>query len=136
VRERARESEVGDEQILLSRAHAHRQLVAKIARRRIAHSGDAQVFAQTRRDLDVEIVERDDAIDRLCATKIAHAFDHVLDVGQRRQIEEVVDRFARPVGLRERLSRQEKHARALGLTFADEGLAFLIAGQAENRQLA
>ena len=56
--------EVGHEDALVPRAHAHRQLVAEIARGGLAHAGHAQVLAQQRRRLDVEVVERDDAIER------------------------------------------------------------------------
>ena len=47
-----------------ARARAHRQLVAKAARGGLAHARHVQVLAQHRRRLDVEVVERDDAIER------------------------------------------------------------------------
>ena len=58
-----RVDELGHEHALVPRLDAHRQLVAEIPRRRLAHPGDPQVLAQQRRRLDVEVVERDDAVD-------------------------------------------------------------------------
>ena len=59
--------EVRDGDAGVSGAHAHRQLVAEMARGRLAHAGHAQVLAQHGGELDVEVVERDDAIEPFCS---------------------------------------------------------------------
>ena len=51
-------------QPIVLRLDAHRQLVAKVPRRRLAHARHAQVLAQRRGLFEIEVVERDDAVDR------------------------------------------------------------------------
>ncbi len=50
-------------QAIVLRLDPHRQLVAEVPRRRLAHAGNAQVLAQRRRLLEIEVVERHDAVD-------------------------------------------------------------------------
>ena len=56
--------EIGNEDALVAGLDAHRELVAEVPRRRLAHARHPQVLAQQRRHLDVEVVERDDAVER------------------------------------------------------------------------
>ena len=115
-------------------AAAHRQLVAKRARRRLAHARHAEIFAQHRRELDVEVVERDDAIDLLGAGDVRRALADVLGRHVAAEVVELVHGVARPVGIAQLLLGQEQHAASLPAALAQELVAFAVGRDAEDRQ--
>ena len=123
---------VGHEQPGGARPDAHGELVAEIARGGLAHARRPQVLAQQRRRLDVEIVEGDDAIDRLGAREVAHALDEVVGRRALPDVEDVVDRLARPGGAGQRIDRDEQDAATLALRRAQELGALLVRGDAEH----
>ena len=116
--------------------HAHRQLVAEVARGRLPHPGDPQVLPQQGSGLDVEVVERDDAIDRLGAGEKADAFDELVRWRPDPHEEDVVDGVARPVGSGEAVERQQQDAAALPAALTQEVVPLLIGRDAEHRQRA
>jgi hypothetical protein len=90
------------------------------------------VLAQRRRHLEVELVERDDAVDRLAAREIADRVDHVLAVAKVRHQESLVDALHRPLGVPELFAREEQHARAEALRLAEELLTLEVGGEGED----
>ena len=121
--------EIGHVQPRLGGPHAHGQLVAEIARGGLAHAGNAQVLAQHGGQFDIEIVERDDAVEDACTRQVADGVaqvDRVPAAARFRQVEDLVDGVHRPVGL-------VHHGRALAFRFAQEFVALLIARQAQKR---
>jgi hypothetical protein len=125
--------EIGHENALVARADAHRELVAEVARGRLTHSGHAQVLAQERRHLDVEVVERDDPVQDPAARDMTDALEQAVAGDVAGNIEGVVDGLARPVGVLQGVDRQQQHGAALTLALADELLAFFVRGDAQNR---
>ena len=117
-----------------ARAAPHRQLVAKPARRRLAHAGHEQVLAQHRRELDVEVVERDDAVDALGAGEVRGALADVVERHVAADVVERVDRVARPVGVAQLLLGQEQHAAPLALALAQELVTLAVGRDAEQGQ--
>jgi hypothetical protein len=65
----------GDENPVISCFDAHRQFVAKVARSRVTHAGHTQMLAQSSGRLDIEIVKRDNSINRVGARQITCALD-------------------------------------------------------------
>ena len=102
--------EIGDEDAVIARADAHRQLVAEVAGGRLAHAGHAQVLAQQGRGLDVEVVERDDAVERPRARQMADAFQQILPRDVARDVKGLVDRLARPVGILQGVDGEQQDA--------------------------
>ena len=117
-----------------ARPPAHRQLVAKAPRRRFAHARHEQVLAQHRRQLDVEVVERDDAVDALGAGQVRGALADVVERHVAPEVVERVDRLARPIGVAELLFGQEQHAAPLPLALAQELVALAVGRDAEQGQ--
>ena len=115
-------------------AGAHRQLVPEIARGGLPHAGNAQVLAEQRRRLDVEVVERDDAIERAGAGQVADALQQVVARDVAGDVEELVDRLTWPVGLLQRIDGQQQNRAALFLALAQELLPLLVRGDTQNRQ--
>ena len=90
----------------LTRAHAHRQLVAEVAGGRLAHAGHAQVLAQRRGLLQVEVVERHHAVDGDPPGQMAGAEDEVVEPPLLVVVvneEDIVQTLARPVGVAQAL---------------------------------
>ena len=83
------------------------------ARRRLAHAGHAEVLAQHRGGLDVEIVERDDAIEPLGAREVRGAGADVLRGHVAANVVEGVDGVARPVGVAQLLLGEEQDPASL-----------------------
>jgi hypothetical protein len=115
-------------------AAAHRQLVAKRVRGRLAHARHAEILAQHRRQLDVEVVERDDPVDLLGAADTGEALADVLGGHVAAEVVELVHGLARPVGIAELLLGEEQHAAALPAALAQEFVAFSVGCDAEDRQ--
>jgi hypothetical protein len=113
---------------------AHRQLVAERPTGRLAHARHLQVFAQHRGGLNIEIVERDDAVQALGPGEKRRA---LADVGDRHppvDVIERVDRFAGPVGVAQLVLCQQQHAAALPAAFAQELVPFAVGRHAEQGQ--
>ena len=115
----------------------HRQLVAEVARGRLAHPRHPEVLAQRRRLLEIEVVERDDAIERHAARQMAGPEDQIVELPPLVVVlheEDVVEAVARPLGVAQALGRHQIHARALALGLAQEFLALVVRRDAENGQ--
>ena len=116
---------------------AHRQLVAKVAGRGVAHAGNAQVLAQRRRCLHVKVVQRNDAVDDLGLRQVADSQQHILQlpglvfVGY---IKDVVERFSRPVRVGEALGRDQQSAASLPLALQHELSSLEITREAQDGQ--
>src|SRR5581483_966829 len=126
--------EFRDQHALFLRLNAHRQLVAEMARRGFTDARNPQVFAQRRRRLDVEFIERHDAVNLPRPGEVA---DGVNDVGFLRRVghhKDFVNTLARPAGLGQLFRRQQQHGAALPLALAHELLTFFVTRQTENRQ--
>ena len=117
-----------------ARAPPHRQLVAEPPRGGLAHAGDEQVLAQHRRQLDVEVVERDDAIDAFGARQVRGTLADVVERHVPTDVVERVDGVARPVGVSELLLGQEQHPAPLPPAFAQELVTLPVGGDAEEGQ--
>jgi len=59
---------------------SHGELVAKIARRCLSHTGNAKIFADGSSLFDIEIVQCDYPIHRLVAQHISQTFNDILDI--------------------------------------------------------
>ena len=117
-----------------ARAGAHRELVAERAARRFAHAGHVQVLAEHRGGLDVEVVQRDDAVEALGAGEERRA---LADVGGGHVAVDVVERVdgvARPVGVAQLLLGQEQHAAALAAALAQELVPLVVGRDAQHGQ--
>ena len=125
-------NEIGHADPVFERLHPHGQLVAEIAGRGQAHAGDAHVLAQGGGGFHVELVKRNDAVNLLVPRQIGYGF---YDFGDRQfggNIEDVVQAFARPIGIAEFLGRKQKHAAALALALAHEFLPLFVGGDAKK----
>ena len=131
-----RVNEVGDEYAAFARLQAHRQLVAEVARRRVAHAGQAQVLAQGCGGLNVEVVERHDAINLARAREVADGARERVEREVGGHVEEFVNRLARPVGVPKLCARDEHDAAALSLARAHELLPLLVARDAQDCERA
>ena len=127
-------NEVGHEDAGVARLHAHGELVAKVAGRRLAHAGDPQVLAQQGRRLDVEVVERHDAIDLPRARDVADALQQVLAPDVARDVEELLDRLARPLRIAQLVGRQQQHAVPFPMALAQELVTLLEGRDAQQGQ--
>src|SRR6185369_8756220 len=114
---------------------AHRKLVAKVSRGRIAHPRDSKVFAKKRGGLLIVFVERDDTVNALRTRDITDAFDYVVSRIAVGHVENFVDRFARPGFVTELFNRQEQDAAPVTAALAKKRLTFEVAGQAQHREL-
>ena len=124
-------------QALVLRLDTHRQLVAKMAHRRFAHAGHAQVLAQRRGLFEIEIVERNDAIDGDLARQMRRAEDEVVHLPALLvvlDVEDVVQAVARPLGIAQAGGGDEQHAAALALGLAQELEPFVIRRQTQDGQ--
>ena len=120
------------------RLHAHGELVAEVARGGLAQTGDAQVLAQRGGLFQIEIVERHDAVDLLCARDVTDASDHhihlplLVHVGH---VEDFGDALGGPVGLVFETERgEQQHAAALPLALAHKLLPLLVTREAKDGQ--
>jgi len=120
------------------RARAHCQLVAEVARRRLSHSRNSHVFAQSRSSLEIEIVQRHDAIDAAIARQMTHRQNRVVQVPLLvyvRHVEDFVDALRRPVrGFHQAFGRKQEHCSALSLTLAQELVPFFVARDAQDSE--
>ena len=115
---------------------AHRELVAEVARRRLAHAGHAQMFAQRRRLFEVEVVQRHDAIDQLAPREVAHTDQQVLELPlllHVRHEEHLGDALARPSRVAQALGGDEQDATPEAMRFADEVMSLVVGRQAQDR---
>jgi hypothetical protein len=110
--------EIGHEDAGVPRLDTHGELVPKVPRRRLAHAGDPEVLAQQCRRLDVEVIERDDAVDLTRAGDVADALQQVVPPDVARQEEELLDSLARPLGIPQRFGRQQEHPVPLPVALA------------------
>ncbi len=117
---------------VFERLHAHGELVAEIAHGGQPHAGDAHVLAQGGGSFHVELVERDDAVNLLVARQISYRLYDFRHGQIRGHIEDIVQAFARPIGIAEFLGRKQEHAAALALAFAHEFLSLFVGGDAEK----
>ena len=115
-------------------AEAHRELVPERPRRRLAHAGDVQVFAQHRGRLDVEVVERHDAIEMFSAGEMGRARPDVLVGHLAADVVEPVDGVAGPVGVAEFFFGEEQHAAPLTVTLVEEVAPLVVGRNAQHRQ--
>ena len=115
-------------------AAAHRQLVAKRVRGRLAHARDTDILAQHRRQLDVEVVERDDPVDLPGAADVGNALADVLCGHVAAEVVELVHRLAGPVRVAEPFLGKEEHTATLPAALAQELVAFAVSRDAEDRQ--
>src|SRR2546429_3174911 len=126
---------IRDEDAALAGAQTHRQFVAEVACACLAHARNSQVFAQGRRSFKIEIVERNDAVNRLCACQEADASDNVValpflvDVRNQKNL---VNAFTRPVGVSDAFGSEQQHATILTPALAHKLRALFITCQAEN----
>src|SRR5258708_17096928 len=114
-------------------AGAHGQLVAKVARRRLAHARNADMLAEPGHELDVIVIERCQTIDVACSRQIAHGPDHrgpVFEAGKR---EDFVDEFAAPGLIQKMLDRQQNGCTTRLLASLDERIALEVAGDTNDR---
>ena len=116
----------------LSCAGAHCQLVSKITHGGQAHAGNAEVFAKGGDVLHVKLVERDDPINRLRPGLITHCVNQALQRQLFRHGEHFIDAFKRPVGVPQLLDGQQQHAATHALACADKLLPLFIGTDAEN----
>ena len=90
------------------------------------------MLAQHRCQLDVEVVERDDAVDAIAAREMRGAEPDVCHRHVAADVKELVHRFARPVRLAQLLVGQQQHATALAAAFAQELLSLEEGRDAED----
>ena len=114
------------------RLHPHRQLVAKAAGGGAAHARHAQVLAQHRGELDVEIVERGNPVDAVAARDLVHVPADRLVAGVARHRVDLVDRLARPFRADELVGGQQQDGAALRLALAQERVALEIGGDTQD----
>ena len=103
---------------------------------RLAHPGHAEVLAQGRGLLQIEIVQRHDAIDDLAARQVADAGEQVVELPLHVHVGHVKrlgDGLARPRRVAEALGGDEQHTAAEAVRFAEEVVALVVGRQAENR---
>ena len=113
---------------------AHRQFVAEAAGRRLPHAGHAQVLAQHGGHLDVEIVERDDAVQAFGARQVGGTLADVVVRHAAPDVVKRVDRVARPVRPAQLFVGQQQDAAALTPALAQELVPFAVGRNAEQRQ--
>src|SRR5688572_11675141 len=113
-------------------SHPHRQLVAEVAHRRLAHARDAEMLAKRGRHLQIELVERNDAVDRLGAREVADGMDDVVAPEQVGHEKALVDALPRPVRVSVLFEREQQYATAQTLALAQKLVAFDVAGQAQD----
>ena len=128
--------EIRHADIAIERSHAHGQFVAEIAHGREAHARNAQMFAQRGSSLHVVFVERNDAVEFVCARQMGDGLHDIGEGNFSRKVEGVVETLARPVGIAQFLRRQQNHAAALALALAHELLALFVGGNAEESERA
>ena len=109
-------------------------LSRKRARRRFSHPGHEQVLAQHRRQLDVEVIERDDAVDALGSREVRGALADVVERHVAAEVIESVDRVTRPVGVAQLLFGEQQHAAPLPPALAQELVALAVGRDAEEGQ--
>ena len=126
-------NEIRNEQPALLGLHAHRELVAEEAHGTLAHSGHAHVLAERRRHFEIELVQRDDSVDRFGTSEPAHAVDHVITARQIGDEQQLVDTVARPLQITQRFSGNQQHACAEPVALANEVVALEVAGETEDR---
>ena len=85
-----------------------------------------QILAQHRGHFDVEIVQRDDAIDLLRSGEKCCALANVIGRHVAADVIEGVDRVARPVRVLEFLVGQQQHTAALAIAFLEELVPFAV----------
>jgi hypothetical protein len=125
--------EARDRQTREGSSRAHGELVAEVARGRLAHTGHADVLAHARHELDVVVVERSDAIDLSRASEIAQRVENGLVILEVRQGEDFVDELATPRLAELLLDREKDDGAAFLLTGLDERIALEVAGDAQDR---
>ena len=103
-------------------------------RGRLAHARDTDILAQHRRQLDVEVVERDDPVDLPGAADVGDALADVLYGHVAAEVVELVHRLAGPVRVAEPFLGKEEHAATLPAALAQELVAFAVSRDAEDRQ--
>jgi hypothetical protein len=127
--------ELGNGDATLTGANAHGELVAEVTSERFAHAGQAHVLAEERSDFEVKLVERDDAVEAIFAGEIA---DGVQDLPWREVFghgDESCNGVAGPVGVFEFVDGEEDDVDAETRDLSQEGLAFFVGADAEDRGL-
>ena len=131
-----RVNEVGDEYAAVARLNPHRELVAEVARGGVTHAGQAQVLAKCCGGLNVEVIERHDAVNLARAREVADGARERVEREVGGHVEEFVNRLARPVGVPKLCARDEQDAAALSLALAHELLPLLVARDAQDCERA
>ena len=116
------------------RPPAHRELVPERAAGRLPHAGHEQMLAQHPAKLHVEVVQRHDPIDPFPAREVRGSLANVVVGHVAPDVEELVDRLARPVGLAQLLLGEQQHPAALPLALPQELVTLEVGGDAEQRQ--
>jgi len=90
------------------------------------------MLAQRGDVLNIELIERHDAVDPLRARRATHRMNQLLEPQLLRHVEEFIDGFPGPVGISQFFGSQQEHSAALILAGTEKFLAFLVRADAEN----
>src|SRR5688572_19636576 len=90
------------------------------------------MLAKRGRHLQIELVERNDAVDRLGAREVADGMDDVVAPEQVGHEKALVDALPRPVRVPVLFEREQQYATAQTLALAQKLVAFDVAGQAQD----
>ena len=127
--------ELGDGNAALPGADTHGQLVAEVAGERFAHAGQTHVFAQQRSHFEIELVERDDAVESVFSREIADGVQNLLRSEVLRHGDEPGDGLTWPVGVLELVDREQDNVDAEARGLFEKRLALFVGADAENRGL-
>src|SRR5205823_5210237 len=118
----------------LAGPHPHGELVAEQPGGRLAGPGVGQpeVLAEERRDLDVEVVQGDDAVDPAGPHQVGGGVDEPAAVGEVADREHVGTRLPRPRLAELPLDRQQVDGAALLPAPLQEPVALEVAGECED----
>ncbi len=126
--------EVGAADAGAARPRPHRELVAKSAAGRLTHPGHVQVFTQHRRHLDVEVVERHDAIEPLVPGQECGALPDIALRHVPPDEVEGIDGVAGPVRVAQLVVGEQEDATPLSPALPQELVTFSIRRDAQYGQ--
>ena len=114
----------------------HRELVAEVARCRLAHPADAQMLANQGSGLDVEIIEGDDAVDGFLAGEVRDTLEEGGPVDVARHVERLIDGLVWPQRVAQAIVGEEQDTAAEVLGLAHEVVTLLVGRDQQHGQLA